>query len=496
MLRDGHTEEAMTETFLALVGGLILGQAASLENLDFGKGSLHGWEGKGFVLTKDRPAAVSSQDELNPARKGMIRYVLRIPSHARAIRFQAYLLHPPEHQPDGRLDVVLAGDKSELVPKLVRTSSGWSPTPKLLVRWQGKPREYKWDVSAHSGRLLQIVIYDQDERTGCHVYCTGFTVETATPAVAEASADREFAQFMARLEKEHKLAPMARFDSKRFTALGNASESFMVQRLRNCEAIYDLFFDHFTRKGFVLHHPRQRLMLAIFDTPEGFEAYLGRKMPWGVTGLYHPATNRLVFYDQSQNRIVLEDKKQAHADAARFKSALDRARFITGVERKLDEWTKDLNLTTVMHEAAHQLSFNCGLLQRGGDVPIWLAEGLACYCEVTERAEWQALGAVNLGRIEDLKRTGGRFLSLQSLLTDEWRDGSNTHLAYAQSWALFRMLLQERPRDMQAYLTQIKTRRTSDHRLADFRQAFGKDLVALEMQHHAYLRDLVQTYAR
>ena len=41
-------------------------------------------------------------------------------------------------------------------------------------------------------------------------------------------------------------------------------------------------------------------------------------------------------------------------------------------------------------------------------------------------------------------------------------------LGYAQSWALFRMLMEERPKQMRAYLTLIWDRRTSEHRLTDF----------------------------
>ena len=47
---------------------------------------------------------------------------------------------------------------------------------------------------------------------------------------------------------------------------------------------------------------------------------------------------------------------------------------------------------------------------------------------------------------------------------------------------------------MKAYLTQIYTRQAPEQRLADFRQAFGNDLAALEMRYVAYMRELVEKH--
>jgi len=49
-------------------------------------------------------------------------------------------------------------------------------------------------------------------------------------------------------------------------------------------------------------------------------------------------------------------------------------------------------------------------------------------------------------------------------------------IGYAQSWALFRMLMEEQPRAMRQYFELIHPRRTPDHRLADFVEVFGTDL--------------------
>ncbi len=422
--------------------------------------------------------------------KGMIRHIVTVPAGTSKIEFQAYASTAEGIQPDHRLDVVLAGAGNRLVPKVVRSGVGWTPATQLLSRWQGKPREYAWDVSKLAGQRLQIVILDQDERLGSFVYCTGFRLRMAEMAQ---DSDDDFGQYVLALQKKHKLAPMARFDCKRFCAYSNATEQFTALRLRQCEIFYDLFYNHFQKKGFAMHHPGGRLMMVVFDSPDGVDAYLGTKLSAGITGMYHPVTNRLLLYDLSENRALIAQKKRALDGAKKISSSVDRSRLVDSIERKLDVTVKDVNLTTTMHEAAHQLSFNCGLLNRQGDIAIWLAEGLACYCEATESGEWQALGAPNSARIRDLVRARGQFIPLQVMVKEDWRISKPILLGYAQSWALFRMLLQERPQAMKAYLTQIYPRRTPDYRLDDFRQAFGNDLAALEQRYFAYMRDLTSS---
>jgi hypothetical protein len=133
-------------------------------------------------------------------------------------------------------------------------------------------------------------------------------------------------------------------------------------------------------------------------------------------------------------------------------------------------------------------------------VPYWLAEGLACYCEATVDGVWQGIGEANQERILNLfngSKAGPGLTPLRELIdSDRWiRGQANPQvvlLGYGQSWALFRMLMEERPNDVRAYLELIKNRRTSDYRLDDFRQAFGNDLDKLQQHHLEYVKQLIQ----
>jgi hypothetical protein len=476
------------------------GGGPRLANLDFSQRSLAGWQGSGFSLVtvggKDtqRTVGVSSADAGTPGRKGILRHVFTIPPGTSLILFRAHAVLATGAEPDGRLDVVLLGAKNRVIPKLMRSTASWVPATGLLPPLKGEPHEYAWDVSAYGGKTVQIALIDQDDRPGCHVVCSGFRLEQAGEAER-----REFARYMQKLVRDHNLTPAKRLDSRHFTAWSNADAEFTWERLRNCEALHDDFLTHFRRKGFTVRAPAARLMVAVFDAQAGFDAYMGQKMPASLVGMYHPGTNRLVIYDIQQSRGVVGGKEQARKFSEKIPFDIDRMQFSGEVERQARAFCEDANVSTTVHEAAHQLSFNCGLLNRAGDVPCWLAEGLATYCEPAYRGTWQGVGQPNYERVKALAaglRGRGRILTLKELVaSDNWRrDGATVLTGYAQSWALFRMLMEERPEALRAYLALIRNRRAPEHRLTDFRQAFGADLSPLERRHQAYVREMVERF--
>jgi hypothetical protein len=287
-------------------------------------------------------------------------------------------------------------------------------------------------------------------------------------------------------------------------AVGNTPDDYTEHRLYNCETIYTVFFHHFTRKGFPVRRPAGKMMVALFDSQSGFEAYLGRATSTALTGVYHTPSNRLVVYDYGQNRAFLAGKQRGEQLARAVPSTLARQHVVVAFSRAARLQRDDANIGTIMHEVAHQLSFNCGLLNRRGDVPVWLAEGLACYCEATTNGGWQGIGEPNPMRAAALAgpaRGQGPFLPLRALAgSDDWLRRTTQIpqilLGYAQSWALFRMLMEDRPRALRQYLALIHDRRTPDHRLADFAQAFGGDLDQLEKRYHDYMKAVVRQQVR
>ena len=108
-----------------------------------------------------------------------------------------------------------------------------------------------------------------------------------------------------------------------------------------------------------------------------------------------------------------------NAPVKRSTSDLERRGKGVAYDRMLRDRRDDVNVSTVMHEVAHQLSFNGGLLNRHGDAPAWLVEGLAVYCEATSSGSWQGIGEPNPPRAAAALR--GRRPGLRTLVEgDDW----------------------------------------------------------------------------
>jgi hypothetical protein len=486
----------MTAALALLLVATVPGRAPALTNLDFRAEGLAHWEGKGF----DRMASgVTSADTGARGRTGILHRTFQVPVGAVYIRFSAAAVWPEAVEPGETLDVVLEAAGREMIPKLIRRGDSWVNAPRLLPAEKSALREYIWNVEKYAGRRVRIALIDADERAGCHVVCSGFQLVTRDDINAH-----QFTVAVRKLETAHKLRRMSRYNSARFLAYSNADPAYTEYRLDNCETIHAEFFRHFRKRGFAVVAPVEKMMVAIFDTQTGFEAYLGESMPASVTGIYHTRSNRLVVYDYATNRAFAAVSKHLASEAKRGVSDLDRHARSVLFGRYVQERRNDTNISTIMHEVAHQLSFNCGLLDRTGDVPAWLAEGLAVYCESTSGGAWQGVGEANPQRAAVLAgpaKGRGEFLALRSLVAnDDWlRKATRVEqvlLGYSQSWALFRMLMEEEPRKLKAYLETIRARRSAEHRLADFAAAFGTDLAKLERRYRGYVRDVATREAQ
>jgi hypothetical protein len=472
-------------------------------DLSFRAGRLDSWQGEGFYTTTatgcgpSRSFGVCSGDDGRPGRKALLHQTFMIPYGVACIRFTAAAVRKNGCDAGPTLDVTLEVAGRKFLQKQVRNADGMRPAPRLLPPLKNRPREYLWQVAAHAGENARIALIDEDDRPDCYVFCSGFQFVTADEINGQT-----FAEEMRRLERTKHLRPMTRLDSEHFMALGDADHDAIENRLYNCETIYAIFFDHFRRKGFAVRPPPERMMAAVFDSQEGFEAYLGRRMSTSIIGVYDRDSNRLVIYDCAGNRAFQAAEKQGDAFAKKIKSPVDRQRFLGAFSRDSLEFRDDANIGTVMHEVAHQLSFNSGLLDRNGDVPVWLSEGLACYCESTTNGAWQGVGEPNAMRAETLAapvRGKGRLIPLKNLIqSDDWlRRGAATEqvvLGYAQSWALYRLLMEEKPEQLRRYLELIRTRRTADGRLDDFVAAFG-GFAKIDARYQEYLREIVEREA-
>ena len=147
------------------------------------------------------------------------------------------------------------------------------------------------------------------------------------------------------------------------------------------------------------------------------------------------------------------------------------------------------NAKTLAHEATHQLAFNTGLLNRQGDVPAAIIEGVACYGEARRLRGRNEPGLLNSERLDELAHVQRRakWIKLTDLLTDDSPAAGGSvdlmQLFYSQSWLFFYSMMSSPVHlpQLQAYFKAIFPRADKKNRLDDARKCFG-DLEQLDQE--------------
>jgi len=253
------------------------------------------------------------------------------------------------------------------------------------------------------------------------------------------------------------------------------------------EQLYRAFENYWTRKGFTIKAPEFPLVAIIFADRRGFVEFARAEVGDGaasIIGYYSLQTNRMTMCDLTGVESFPHGKPrtvQAQINAILAQPDADRT------------------VATIVHEATHQIAFNCGLHTRLSDCPLWFTEGIAVYFETPNLSSdrgWRNIGAVNRPRLEQFQR----YLrtrpadSLEKLIaTDErLRDTKQGLDAYAEAWALTYFLLRQYPQQYVKYLEGLSRKKpmvwdAPEARLAEFRQAFGDDLARLDQEFIRYM---------
>ncbi|MGO8897364.1 MAG: DUF1570 domain-containing protein [Isosphaeraceae bacterium] len=246
-------------------------------------------------------------------------------------------------------------------------------------------------------------------------------------APGRASEAAEIAK-VEKLARDARLGPLHNTRSAHFLAVGDAPESHQRQALTLCEALGEAFLVHFRGRGLTVEYPDRRLTVIALRDQDSYAALLGEVPGKDVGGHYDLETNRLVIFDF---------RSQQEAIAAR-------------AER--------VNLFTLVHETAHQLSFNTGILNRQVDLPVCVSEGLATYVELWRPGAKNAIGGVNRPRIEALRQAVDWIRIGELLVDDTAFEPKTEQLAYAESWLLVHYLLRASSRQprFRQYLAEVQ----------------------------------------
>lgn len=241
------------------------------------------------------------------------------------------------------------------------------------------------------------------------------------------------------------------------------------------ERLYKAFTNFWSRKGFDLHEPEFPLVALVFADRDSYSDFsskeLGEAAP-SIIGYYSLQTNRMTMYDLTGVEAL------RRGDDHRGSSAQ--------INQMLARPEAERMVATVIHEATHQIAFNCGLQTRYADIPLWVSEGIAIYFETPDLSSskgWSTIGAVNQVRLvgfRDYFRRGRPVDSLATLISSDERV-RNPRLAgdaYAEAWALNYFLIRQHPKQYLSYVKMLSEKQPllwddAEGRLQEFKQAFG-----------------------
>jgi hypothetical protein len=246
---------------------------------------------------------------------------------------------------------------------------------------------------------------------------------------------------IARVEKQARdsgLGPFSSTKTEHFLVIGDAPLPFQREAVQLCENLGKAFLAHFRARHFAVDYPVNRLTLIVLKDEKSYAGLL-KDVPGKVfLGHYDLETNRLAIFD--------------------FRSRKEG----TGAQAEQD------NLLALAHETAHQLMFNTSMLDRRGNLPLCILEGLANYVETWRPGAKNSIGAENRRRLEALRQAED-WISIPDLLADDKAFAPQTEqLAYAESWLLVHYMLRSTTRQprFRNYLARAQAVTKPDERIS------------------------------
>ena len=255
------------------------------------------------------------------------------------------------------------------------------------------------------------------------------------------------------------------------------------------EQLYRAFFSYWTHRGAALKEPEFPLSAVIFADRPSYARYAQAEAG--------PAAQTILgYYSMQTNRMTMCDLTGVEAQA---RPGVRRST-ATEINQVLSRPDAERTVATIVHEATHQIAFNCGLHVRYSDCPLWFSEGIAIFFETPDLASakgWRNVGSVNRVRLGQFREYVRRRPSeaLATLLSDDqrFRDPGQAADAYAEAWALTYFLVRQKPKQYVEYLQTIAAKppcvdTPKAERLSEFRRIFG-DLPKLDAE---FLRQMAK----
>jgi hypothetical protein len=269
------------------------------------------------------------------------------------------------------------------------------------------------------------------------------------------------------------------YTTAHYVVIHNTSRTYAQWTSSLLERLYKAFTNYWEGQGIEIHEPEFPLPVFLFASRQEYEQASRDDLPNGVgniIGFYSLRSNRVNMFDLTGLEAVRA--ANSHGSIREINTLLSQPAAVPLV-------------ATIVHEATHQIAFNCGLQHRYADIPLWLCEGMAVYFEAPDLAStrgWRGIGKVNYPRLETFQKNIGNWNenTLEGMLRDSqrFRNPRTAVDAYADAWALNYYLIKYEPKAYTQYLKALSEKPplvedTPAERLDEFRKHFG-DLRKLE----------------
>jgi len=242
------------------------------------------------------------------------------------------------------------------------------------------------------------------------------------------------------------------------------------------EKLHDAFLNYWRKAGVEVETPRRPLVVVIFSDRQRYEAHAARDLG--------AAADRVVgYYNLLSNRVTTFDLTGSDQLARRPTTSAGRA----GLEILASPEAAGL-VSTLVHEASHQMAFNCRMHRRLAPVPVWISEGVATFFETPDPGGrgWKRIGGVNRPRLDTFLAGYSPGVLDEIVRGDEpFRASEGAIDAYARAWALTAFLAQTRKAALVEYIDAIGAKPPlspdgPEERIRDFVAAFGVEPHELE----------------
>jgi hypothetical protein len=268
--------------------------------------------------------------------------------------------------------------------------------------------------------------------------------------------------------------------SKNYVVCYNTTLAYAKWTSSLLERLQRAFIAHWKKHGCAVAPSKTPLVVLVFSDQQSYAAHAREELGAAVNnviGYYNLDTNRITMYDLTGMQAV---RREGNARGS-----------IHDINDALSTPAAEPLVATIVHEATHQISFNCGLQTRLVDNPLWMSEGLAVFFETPDLSSsrtWSGI-KVNYSRWDRFVANydAGLTPPLERLVADDelFRDPNTAVDSYAQAWAWNYFLIKWHPEEYAAYLKTVAAGEMlapadPKKRLADFRKHFGADLDALE----------------